>query len=49
MKPKTPPADAVKWGCDQFAIRGGISKLCGCEPEGTIRLVFSSADLGHCE
>lgn len=49
MRPKTPPPGAVRCGCDQFAIRGGISKLCGCEPEGIVGLVFSSAGLGHWE
>lgn len=49
MRPSTPPADAVRCWCDQFAIMGNISKLCGCEPEGTICLVFSRADLDPCE
>lgn len=48
MRPQTPPRSAVRCGCDQFAIRGGVSGLCGCEPEGTICLVFSSADLDRC-
>lgn len=47
IRPNTPPADAVQ--CDQFAIMWSISKLRGCEPGGTICLVFSRADLDHCE